>query len=154
MKSKYIVSFVDIVNNFFGMEWMGEAHDEVSALVKAERRAQINKLDMLQTIQNNNRKSNMKRYYYNPVGTEVRAGSQLGVLEEDEMRAKCPSMFAEEPFEEVSDEYSFIPTHRIVKSLSELGYVPVQATQSYVRPKSNKQGFQSHQVRLLTETTW
>ena len=36
MNSKYLVSFVDIVNNFFGMEWMGEATDEVSALVKAK----------------------------------------------------------------------------------------------------------------------
>ncbi|MBT8327170.1 MAG: DUF945 domain-containing protein, partial [Bacteroidia bacterium] len=87
------------------------------------------------------------RTLYNPVGTPLTR--QRRRLSDEEMRRRCTPMFAEKPFHEVSDQYDFIPTYRIVDEVEKLGFVPVEVRASYVKKSGNKEGFQGHQVRLM-----
>lgn len=60
----------------------------------------------------------------------------------------APSIFAERPYEKVSDKYAFVPTIQVVDHLRDTGWVPVEAKQSSVR-EVQRSGFQRHMVRFV-----
>lgn len=68
-------------------------------------------------------------------------------LSNELMMRTAPSVFAEQPFHEVSNKYGFIPTIQVVDALREEGWMPVDATQKNVRIAA-KQEFTKHLVRF------
>lgn len=59
-------------------------------------------------------------------------------LTNEQILTAAPSVFAEAPHSEVSNNYGFLPTIQIVDGLREEGWFPVDATQKNVRDKSKK----------------
>lgn len=72
---------------------------------------------------------------------------QLITLSDDRLRQIAPSIFAEQPYEETSDKYTFIPTSRLVTELRRHNWNPVRATQSRTRVEG-KENFTRHMVRF------
>jgi len=68
-------------------------------------------------------------------------------LNEENLRALAPSIFASGPIPGVSDKYTFVPTIRLVDGLREHDWVPVQAEEQRVRCE-NRRGFQKHLIRF------
>jgi hypothetical protein len=68
-------------------------------------------------------------------------------LTNEELKAKAPSLFQEQPYHEVSEKYHFIPTIDIVENLREQSWFPVSVSEAGVRDIS-KDGFQQHYVRF------
>lgn len=62
----------------------------------------------------------------------------------------APSIFAEQPYHEVSDRYTFIPTHQIVHRLLNEGWVPTQARESRTTIE-DKRGFTKHIIRFARQ---
>ena len=58
-------------------------------------------------------------------------------LNNQELRAKAPSLFQNQPYSEVSDKYHFIPTINIVEQLREQSWFPVAVSQSNVRDETS-----------------
>jgi hypothetical protein len=71
----------------------------------------------------------------------------LSALSNDQLFRAAPSVFATEPWEEVSEAYRFIPTSEIVTRLADEGFVPVKARQSRTRIAAKKE-FTKHEVRF------
>lgn len=71
----------------------------------------------------------------------------LTALSDDQLRYKAPSIFATEPWSEVSAAYRFIPTSAIVQKLREEGFMPVRAQQSVTRVPG-KGDFAKHMIRF------
>jgi len=67
-------------------------------------------------------------------------------LTNEELKAKAPSLFQEQPHHEVSDKYHFISTIEIIENLRSKNWYPVSVSQSGVR-QVEKDGFQQHYVR-------
>jgi len=59
----------------------------------------------------------------------------------------APSIFATEPYHNVSDRYTYIPTSHVLDLMREFGWHPVDAFENRVRI-DDKQGFQKHLIRL------
>jgi len=59
----------------------------------------------------------------------------------------APSIFAEQPFHDVSEKYGFIPTINVIDGLRDNGWFPVDATQKNVR-LVEKENFTKHLVRF------
>ncbi len=59
----------------------------------------------------------------------------------------APSVFATQPFNEVSEKYGFIPTVQVVDELRNHGWMPVDATQKNVR-NPEKIDFTKHLIRF------
>ena len=55
----------------------------------------------------------------------------------------APSVFAENPSDEVSKHYTHIPTERVIDDMEVLGWKPIEAKQVKARKNSTK-GFQKH----------
>jgi hypothetical protein len=68
-------------------------------------------------------------------------------LNDDQIRAVAPSVFATTPQAGVSERYAFVPTAQVVSRLREAGWTPVEASQQLVR-LSDRQGFQKHLLRF------
>ena len=68
-------------------------------------------------------------------------------LSEDMMRMVAPSIFAQEPWGGVSENYRFIPTIEVVRSAQKEGFVPVKVNQSRSRIEG-KGDFTKHIIRL------
>lgn len=68
-------------------------------------------------------------------------------LTNEQLRAKAPSLFQDQPYHEVSSKYHFIPTIEIIEQLRAENWYPVSVSQSGVRDLS-KNGFQQHYVRF------
>jgi hypothetical protein len=68
-------------------------------------------------------------------------------LTNDQLRRCAPSIFAEQPYEKMSDKYSFIPTIQVLDGLRKEGFFPVYAGQSRTRSEE-KRGYTKHVVRL------
>lgn len=73
--------------------------------------------------------------------------SQLVALSNDELFKKAPSIFAAEPWGEVSDKYAFIPTIQVVEKMRQEGFFPVRAEQSRSRIEG-KGDFTKHMIRF------
>lgn len=69
------------------------------------------------------------------------------LLERDQLRKIAPSIFATEPYHNMSDRYSFIPTIEIIDNLMSKGWLPVKAMEAKSR-KEDKLGYTKHMVRL------
>jgi hypothetical protein len=68
-------------------------------------------------------------------------------LDNDQLRALAPSIFATEPWHQMSGRYAFIPTIQIVDKMRAEGFVPVSATQSRTRI-AGKGDFTKHLIRF------
>jgi len=74
----------------------------------------------------------------------------LTPLTDQNLMRLAPSIFADNPFHEVSSRYTFIPTIQVVNLLRQEGWFPTQARESQVRLE-DKQGFQKHIIRFNRE---
>ena len=73
------------------------------------------------------------------------AGSQE--IDNDQLRALAPSIFAGNAHAKVSERYSFLPTATVIDGLRGEGWAPVWAGEQKIR-LSDRQGFQKHMIRL------
>ena len=73
------------------------------------------------------------------------AGSQE--IDNHQLRALAPSVFAGQAHAKVSDRYSFLPTATVIDGLRAEGWAPVWAGEQKIR-LSDRQGFQKHMIRL------
>lgn len=71
-------------------------------------------------------------------------------MNNDQLRKVAPSIFATEPWSQVSAAYKFIPTFEIVESMRKEGFVPVRAMQSRSRIEG-KSEFTKHMIRFRHE---
>lgn len=71
----------------------------------------------------------------------------LSALTNDEIRQAAPSVFADQPWGNMSDRYKFVPTIEVVDWLREEGFFPVRALQSRSRIEG-KAEFTKHMVRF------
>lgn len=68
-------------------------------------------------------------------------------LTNEQLKAKAPSLFQNQPYHEVSSKYHFIPTIEIIEQLRAENWYPVTVNEAGVRDLS-KNGFQQHYVRF------
>ncbi len=68
-------------------------------------------------------------------------------IDNHQLRALAPSVFAGNAHAKVSDRYSFIPTIDVVNGLRGEGWAPVFAEEQRIR-HSDRQGFQKHLIRF------
>ena len=68
-------------------------------------------------------------------------------MTEEQLRKAAPSIFATEPWNQVSAAYKFIPTFQILETMKKEGFVPVKASQSRSRIEG-KGEFTKHMIRL------
>jgi hypothetical protein len=68
-------------------------------------------------------------------------------LSNTELQRYAPSIFATEPWHQMSDKYKFIPTVEVVEGLRKEGFLPVHAIQSRTRI-AGKGEFTKHQIRF------
>jgi hypothetical protein len=72
------------------------------------------------------------------------------VLTEDQLRRQAPSVFATKPDYKVSDQYTFLPTYKVVDGLRAEGWLPVFAQEQNVRLE-RRQGFAKHMLRFTRQ---
>ena len=68
-------------------------------------------------------------------------------LSNDQLRAVAPSIFAAQPWEKMSERYTFIPTINVIEQMRNEGFIPVNAVQSRTRIEG-KGAFTKHQIRF------
>jgi hypothetical protein len=61
-------------------------------------------------------------------------------LSEAAIHHLAPSVFAANPYQGVSNKYSFVPTARVVEALESQGWVPVKAVEQRIRLEA-REGF-------------
>ena len=71
----------------------------------------------------------------------------IQALTMDDLHRKAPSIFAQEPWEKMSEKYRFFPTSHVVEALMNNGFTPVSASQSKTRIEG-KQNYTRHVVRF------
>jgi len=69
------------------------------------------------------------------------------VLTDKALMRVAPSVFATQPFEEMSSRYSFIPTIEVVNRLRDKGWLPVMARETKARTEE-RFGYTKHMIRL------
>ena len=69
------------------------------------------------------------------------------ILSNEQLRKAAPSIFAEQPWEQVSEKYKFIPTITVLDELRKEGFLPVKAVQSKTRIEG-KGDFTKHLIRF------
>ena len=70
-----------------------------------------------------------------------------GVLTPDQIRRAAPSVYAETPWDGMSDRYGFVPTSAVLATLAGEGFHPVRAMQSRSRIPG-KSAFTRHMIRF------
>lgn len=78
---------------------------------------------------------------------EYRSHSHKTILGNDELRAKAPSVFAEQAMEGVSSRYTFLPTIQVIDALRNEGWAPVDIEEQRVRTEGRR-GFQKHLIKF------
>jgi hypothetical protein len=68
-------------------------------------------------------------------------------LEDAEIIARCPSVFADQAHESRSESYSYLPTVQLLSGLRTEGFFPVEVRQGGSRDEV-KRGFTKHLIRL------
>lgn len=68
-------------------------------------------------------------------------------LTNEQLKAKAPSLFQDQPYHEVSSKYHFIPTIEIIEQLRAENWYPINVSEAGVRDLE-KDGFQQHYVRF------
>lgn len=74
----------------------------------------------------------------------------MNALTNDQIRTLCPSVFATQPYEGVSEAYRFVPTASMVDILRDTGWHPVRVRSSRSRIEA-KQNFVRHMIRFRQE---
>lgn len=69
------------------------------------------------------------------------------ILDNNALLAKAPSIFAEKPYEGMTERYAFIPTIAVVNAMRDNGFMPVMATQSKCRVQG-KGEYTKHMLRF------
>ena len=69
------------------------------------------------------------------------------VMSSDQLRRAAPSIFADRPWDKMSERYSFIPTNHVIEKMEREGFFPVKATQSRTRI-AGKGDFTKHMIRF------
>lgn len=69
-------------------------------------------------------------------------------LSDEQIRKQCPSVFAEHPAEGASARYTFVPTHKVIKEMGDIGWEVVEAKQQFSRKRPDRAEFAPHMVRL------
>lgn len=77
---------------------------------------------------------------------QISARSNEG-LGNDELRQAVPSIFALEPWQQMSERYRFVPTIDVLERMRAEGFVPVRAMQGRTRI-AGKGDFTKHMIRL------
>lgn len=72
--------------------------------------------------------------------------SDLSVVHQQLQRV-APSIFATEPYHELTDKYKFIPTIDVVDALAAQGFTPAKVMENRVR-REDKRGFAKHMIRF------
>lgn len=72
---------------------------------------------------------------------------ELTPISPDALRKFAPAVFSKEAHPDVSEKYGFIPTYKIVETLHELGYAPVEA-RNYMRRNQKMLQFTQHLLRF------
>lgn len=62
------------------------------------------------------------------------------MLNNDQLRAKCPAAFASRPASKVSDKYQFVPTHEVLDLLEKENWLPIHAKQQKTRNPESMEG--------------
>lgn len=75
------------------------------------------------------------------------SSQKLQPLDDEQIRAHAPSVFASQAWDGVSEKYSFLPTAAVVSRMRENNWLPVAASEQLVRLDSRR-GFQKHIVRF------
>lgn len=71
------------------------------------------------------------------------------ILNESDLRAAAPSIFAKTAHHSRSERYAHVPTIDVLERLRKADYVPVQAFQSHVRAaNADREPFTRHLIRL------
>jgi len=73
--------------------------------------------------------------------------STLNPLTDQELLAKAPTLFTQEPHFEVSDKYHFIPTIDVINEIKSHNWYPMSVQEASVKEVS-KNGYQKHLVRF------
>lgn len=68
-------------------------------------------------------------------------------LEDDQIRAVAPSIFADAPHGSRSERYAYIPTSSVLHKLREEGFQPFMVAQTRVR-QDDRRDFTKHMIRL------
>ncbi len=71
----------------------------------------------------------------------------MQVLSNQQMQEIAPSIFAQQPWQKMSDKYRFIPTINVIDAMRENGFQPVKAMQSRTRIEG-KGDFTKHLIRF------
>lgn len=71
----------------------------------------------------------------------------MQALSNEQIMRASPSVFATEPWSDVSDKYSFVPTINVVDCLRNEGFFPVKAMESKTRTPGKK-GYSKHMLRF------
>lgn len=83
------------------------------------------------------------------LGVRAKPGTSLTL---DEMRERVPSIFAEHPHDSRSDRYVYVPTHAVVSTLMENGFLPVEARASRSHDE-DRRSFGKHLIKFRPDTT-
>lgn len=75
------------------------------------------------------------------------SSQNLRPLDDEQLRAFAPSVFASQAWNGVSEKYSFLPTSAVVSRMRENNWLPVWADEQIVRLDSRR-GFQKHIIRF------
>lgn len=82
-----------------------------------------------------------------PAAAERQGEIMSIALSNEQIHRMAPSVFAETPWQGVSDRYAFVPTSEVVGLLRKEGYAPVRAFESRTRIEE-KRGFTKHTLRF------
>jgi hypothetical protein len=74
----------------------------------------------------------------------------MKVMTEEQLRKQVPSIFSNQPHENMSDRYALIPTIECVRGLEKAGFYPVKATESRCRNADNKP-YAKHMIRFRSQ---
>lgn len=72
---------------------------------------------------------------------------QRAELDDKQLRAFMPAAFSAEPASHVSRRYGFFPTYRVIETMYDAGYVPVEA-RNYLKKNPEARGHAKHMLRF------
>jgi len=71
----------------------------------------------------------------------------MKILDANQLHQAAPSIYAQEPWERMSNKYRFVPTYQVLEAMQKNGFAPVRAQQSRTRIEG-KSDFTKHMIRF------
>lgn len=93
---------------------------------------------------NYNTQASYTRFGRNGAILRARVGQQI---EDAQIIARCPSVFAEDKHESRSERYTYLPTRELLAGLRREGFFPVEVRQGGSKDE-HKRNFTKHMIRL------